>query len=100
MPYKKYLFLCVLVVLTAVNVRADPLDDYLRSEMQRQHIPGLSIAVVKDGKILRASGYGLANVELSVNASAETAYEIGSISKQFISAATLLQFCRKSGNAS
>lgn len=90
MQYKKCISICVLVVLAAVTVRADPLDDYLRSEMQIQHIPGLSIAVVKDGKIVRASGYGLANVELSVNASAETVYKIGSISKQFISAAILL----------
>jgi len=29
--------------------------------MKRQHIPGLSMAVVKDGKPIKAKGYGLAN---------------------------------------
>jgi hypothetical protein len=28
--------------------------------MQRQHIPGLLLAVVKEGKIIKAEGYGLA----------------------------------------
>ena len=28
--------------------------DYVHAEMQRQHIPGLSLLVIKDGKIIRA----------------------------------------------
>jgi len=30
---------------------ADPADDFVRAEMKRQNIPGLSLAVVKDGKV-------------------------------------------------
>src|SRR5215831_927358 len=40
--------------------------EYVKAEMQRQHIPGLSLLVVKSGKIVRAEGFGLANVELQV----------------------------------
>jgi CubicO group peptidase (beta-lactamase class C family) len=40
---------------------ADPIDDYVHSEMQRQRIPGLSLLVAHDGKIVRAQGYGLGN---------------------------------------
>jgi hypothetical protein len=45
---------------------APPVDAYVKAEMARLHIPGLSVAVLRDGKVLLAKGYGLANVELSV----------------------------------
>ena len=32
--------------------------EYVKAEMQRQHIPGLSLLVVKAGKIIRAEGFG------------------------------------------
>lgn len=57
--------------------------------MKRQNVPGLSLAVVKDGKVVKAAGYGLADLEGKVAATPETVYHIGSISKQFV-AATLL----------
>ncbi len=81
-----------LIILAAVSVlvQADKVDDYVKAEMQRQHIPGLSVAVVKDGKIIKAEGYGLANVELNVPTRPETSYQIGSVSKQLISAGILL----------
>jgi len=42
------------------------------AEMQRQHIPGLSLLVARSGKIIRAEGFGLANVELQVPVKPET----------------------------
>jgi CubicO group peptidase (beta-lactamase class C family) len=83
-------FALVLLLTAAVAVRADKVDDYVKAEMLKQHIPGISLAVVKDGKILRAEGYGLANIELNVPARPETVFKIGSVSKQFISAGILL----------
>ena len=71
-------------------VRADKVDDYLKSEMAHRRIPGLSVAVLRDGKVVRAKGYGLASVEVSVPATAETIYPIGSLSKQFTATAILL----------
>ena len=47
-------------------------DDYIKLQMQRRHIPGLSLAVVKDGKMIKAKGYGLANVETNTPATPET----------------------------
>ena len=70
--------------------RADNVDDYVKAEMKRQHIPGVSVAVIKDGKVIKAEGYGMANVELNVPARPETVYKIGSVSKQFIAAGVLL----------
>jgi CubicO group peptidase (beta-lactamase class C family) len=70
--------------------RSDEIDDYVRGEMQARHIPGVSLAVVKEGKIVKAQGYGLANVELNVPAAPETVYKIGSLSKQFLAAGIML----------
>jgi CubicO group peptidase (beta-lactamase class C family) len=58
--------------------------------MQREHIPGLSLAVVKDGRVVRARGYGLANVELNVPARVDSVYEIGSMTKQFTATAIMM----------
>ena len=91
MTSKRHSFFGLLLILTAaVAVRADKVDDYLKAEMLKQHIPGVSLAVVKDGKIIKAEGYGLANLELNVPARPETVFKIGSVSKQFISAGILL----------
>lgn len=69
---------------------ADPVDDYVRSQLKSRHLPGVSLAVVKDGRIVKASGYGLASLELNVPATEHTVYEIGSISKQIAANAILL----------
>lgn len=56
--------------------------DELRGEMR---IPGLSVAVAKDGEILLARGFGWSDVERQVAATSETVYPIGSITKTFTS---------------
>jgi CubicO group peptidase (beta-lactamase class C family) len=84
------LFVLALLLTASVAARADKVDDYVKAEMQKQHIPGLSLAVIKDGKIIKVEGYGSANVELNVPARAETVYKIGSVSKQFIASGIML----------
>lgn len=69
---------------------ADPVDDYVRAQMAARHLPGISLAVVQNGRIVKAAGYGLASVELNAPATERTVYEIGSISKQFAANAILL----------
>jgi CubicO group peptidase (beta-lactamase class C family) len=69
---------------------ADQIDDLVTAQMERQHIPGVSIALLKNGKVLKSRGYGVANAELGVPATADTVYQIGSVSKQFIAAGILL----------
>jgi CubicO group peptidase (beta-lactamase class C family) len=74
----------------AQDVAADRIDAYLRDEMARQQIPGLAVAVIKDGHIVLARGYGLANVEHQVPVKPETVFQSGSLGKQFTAAAVLL----------
>lgn len=49
--------------------------------MDHYHVPGVSIAVVKDGKLLWAKGYGIANTETGDSVTTETIFQAGSISK-------------------
>ena len=76
--------------LVAASAVADPVDDYVRAQMKSRGLPGVSVAIVKDGQIIKADGYGVASLELQVPATRDTVYEIGSISKQFAADAILL----------
>jgi CubicO group peptidase (beta-lactamase class C family) len=77
-------------LLSAISARADEVDRYVRGVLQERHIPGAAVAVIKNGRIVRAEGYGLASVEFNIPANRETVFEIGSISKQMTAAAVLL----------
>ena len=90
--FRKQTSLLAVVVLFAavVTARPDKTDEFIRSEMKRQNIPGLSLAVVKDGKVIKAEGYGLANMKLKISATPETVYRIASVSKQFIATGIML----------
>jgi len=86
---------CVAVVamITASvfsNVSADSVDDYVRQVMDSKKIPGVSILVRRDGKVIKSQGYGYANVEHEVPATADTIYQSGSMGKQFTAAGILL----------
>lgn len=65
-------------------------DEFIRVEMERQKIPGVSIAVVKDGKPVLVKGYGFSNVEHQVPVKPETIFQSGSVGKQFTAFAVML----------
>ena len=89
-PKRASLLALVLILVATVAARADKLDDYVKAEMLKQHIPGLSLAVIKEGKIVKLEGYGLTNIELNVPVKPETAFNIGSLSKQLIAAGIMI----------
>ncbi len=72
------------------SVRADDVDDYVEAQRTAHKIAGLSLAVVRDGKIVKISGYGLANVELGASATPTTVYPIGALSETFTGALALM----------
>jgi D-alanyl-D-alanine carboxypeptidase len=65
-------------------------DDFVQSELKRQNIPGLALVVQQDGKVIYAKGYGYANLDQAMPATADQRFQIGSISKQFSAAAVML----------
>jgi D-alanyl-D-alanine carboxypeptidase len=74
----------------AAASQIDDFDEWVAALMARRRIPGLSVVVVRDGSIVRAGHYGLANVELNVPVTGETSFKIASMSKAFTAAALML----------
>lgn len=80
----------MLIMLGALAARGDEVDDYVTAAMVRQHIPGLSLAIIRDSKVTKLKAYGLASVELNVPAKPETVYELASATKPFVATAIML----------
>jgi CubicO group peptidase (beta-lactamase class C family) len=86
----RLLVVAAALVLPAAHARADAVDDLLSAEIQKQHLPGISVAVVRDGQIIKTAACGFADLELGVPATPRTVFQIQSITKTFTSAAILL----------
>ena len=65
------------------------LSALIRYEMDKNAVTGLSIALVDDQRVLWAEGFGFADKDKAVRATAETLYRVGSISKLFTDTATM-----------
>ena len=76
--------------LFASDQAADPVSLFVHTEMQHQHIPGLTLLVSKNGKPVRTEGYGVSNLELNVPARPETIFQSGSVGKQFTATAVMM----------
>src|SRR4030042_6041967 len=70
---------------------SNKVDDFVKASIRQQRIPGLAPAVMRDGEIIKAQGYGLSNIELDVPVSPQTVFQSGSVGKQ-ITAAGLIMF--------
>jgi CubicO group peptidase (beta-lactamase class C family) len=84
-----------LILLLAINCLAQngaesKVQAYLEAEMKTQQIPGVSVAVIRNGEIVLAKGYGYANVEHQVPVKPETIFQSGSMGKQFTATAVML----------
>jgi CubicO group peptidase (beta-lactamase class C family) len=72
------------------SAQLDSVDVYIEGEMRKQGIPGLSLAVVRAGKVVKMKAFGVANVELNAPASPNTVYELQSITKSFVACGIML----------
>jgi CubicO group peptidase (beta-lactamase class C family) len=89
---------CIFILLLGATIaRAIPdeqlsgkVDELVTAELYAQHIPGVALAVIRDGRIAKAAGYGLANVELGVSTKPESIFQTGSVGKQFTATAVMM----------
>ncbi|MDQ3556856.1 MAG: beta-lactamase family protein [Gemmatimonadota bacterium] len=61
----------------------DTLDRYIEREMRERRIPGLALAITRNGQILGQRGYGLASVQNDVPVTPATRFALASLTKQF-----------------
>jgi CubicO group peptidase (beta-lactamase class C family) len=86
-----------LLVVTGALTRTregDPtsaqVDSVVEAQRKVQKIPGVSLAVCRDGMIVKASGYGVANLEWDIPVTPETIFQTGSVGKQFTATAVMM----------
>ena len=74
----------------ASDEKAAAAVDEVFSDLTKPGSPGCALGVYRDGKIIYAKGYGLANIEENVAIAPQSVFDIGSTSKQFTAATILL----------
>jgi len=86
----------VLLLLLAVTARAElpedlrrKIDERVARFLEKSGAPGISVAIGVDNELCFEQGYGLADVENQVPASAESIYRLASISKMLTGVAVL-----------
>ncbi len=81
-------------LLPAVQVKGEPAVLFsIEERMDHYHVPGVSIAIIQDGKIAWAKGYGVSNTKTQQPVDEQTLFQAGSISKPVaaMGALTLVQ---------
>lgn len=82
----------ILLSLTVARLRAQQgppadLDDYVARAMKTYEVPGMAVAIVKDGKVLVSKGYGVRKLGEPAPVDENTLFGIGSNTKAFTAAA-------------
>ena len=65
----------------------DGLGKFIDEQLQISKVPGLAIAIVKDGEVILSQGFGKRNIDQDLEATAETLFAIGSCTKAFTTTA-------------
>ena len=92
----KTVFLSVLSALTVISARTaaqqppPDFDNYVKRVMETFTVPGLSVAIVKDGKVVLAKGYGVRRLGDPTPVDAQTRFGIASNTKLFTATALAL----------
>ncbi len=68
-------------LLPSMYAHADLVDDAVTHAMREQHIPAVSLAVVKNGEIVREQAFGYADIDAKRKATTTTLVQAASISK-------------------
>ena len=68
---------------------SDSINAFIAAKMKQRHIPALQIAVVRDGKIIKDTTFGVANLEYDVKATNQSLFNINSITKAFTGIAVM-----------
>lgn len=87
--------LVLMLPLQAAEVDGDAgrlesyVDGLAASQLRSEQVPGISLAIVKDGRVLLVKGYGVADIEKRTPVASDTLFRLGSISKLFTWTATM-----------
>jgi CubicO group peptidase (beta-lactamase class C family) len=88
--YRIIALLATLGASAPLPAQSDPVDELVQGFMRQANVPGIAIAVVQGGRLVKAKGYGLANIEHQVAVTPSTVFQSASVGKQFTAAEILL----------
>src|SRR6187551_3211596 len=84
---------CLLIAVASLNrshaqvLSSKQIDSLVNKTMQIMPLAGIAVAVVKDGKVVHAKGYGVATIKGNEKVDENTLFAIASNSKAFTTAA-------------
>jgi D-alanyl-D-alanine carboxypeptidase len=87
------------VAATASSDVANRVAQALQPYFAQDQFPGISVAVVNDGQVALAQGYGLSNVATGTASKADTRFDIGSVTKTFTAVGVLLLYQESEGTS-
>ncbi|WP_261594540.1 serine hydrolase [Pseudoalteromonas holothuriae] len=67
--------------MVSLAVKADAIDQLVKAKMKERYIPGLQLAVVKNGKLVKQGNYGFADLQHAVPVVSKTQFPINSMTK-------------------
>jgi CubicO group peptidase (beta-lactamase class C family) len=73
--------LAPLLLATVGCVTVAPVDAYVHAVMDKHHVPGVAVAIVRDGKLEKLATYGVADLESEAKVGPDTAFQIASTTK-------------------
>jgi CubicO group peptidase (beta-lactamase class C family) len=86
---KRLLGLLLIFISQFTHAQEDSTDLFVKVQMQQRKIPGLQLAIVKNGQIVKTGNYGWANLQDSIPVSDKTVFTINSITKAFTGVAIM-----------
>ncbi len=75
----------------AQSVNTSEVDRFMTDQMKRFDVPGVGLAIIKDGKVVYAKGYGVRDLKSNTPVSADTLFAIGSATKSFTALGVMQQ---------
>ena len=81
LPLSVALLACATGTGTPSAPQGDDVDAFVTTQMARRHVPGLSLAIIQDGRIVSTRTYGVTDPGGSVKVTPTTLFQAGSISK-------------------
>lgn len=68
----------------------DSVDAYIARVMAEQRVPGVAVAIMRNGEVVLTKGYGFADLEHRVPVTSRTVFQSGSVGKAFTVMAVLM----------
>src|SRR5271165_4802262 len=88
---KKYIFSLLFVTVTATTysqpLGSKAIDTLVERSMKAFNVPGIAVAIIKDGKVIHSKGYGVRSLRSGRPTDENTLFGIASNSKAFTAAA-------------